>query len=162
MYALDGMGIMRKFFVRAGLWAGVLGCAVVLSGVPAVAESAAADVVVVRAAAESGDAELQYFLGRMYVNGQGVPQSHQEAVKWYRKAADQGYADAQSDLGVMYANGQGIPQNDAEAYFWLVLASVDGGEDSVKARDEVAQRLTPEQRAAVQNRAAAWRPSKPE
>ena len=62
----------------------------------------------------------------------------------------------------MYANGEGIPQNDSEAYFWFLLASVNGDENSVKFRDLVAQRLTPEQRAEVQSRAAAWRPSKPE
>ncbi len=27
----------------------------------------------------------------MYANGQGVPQDHVEAEKWYRLAADQGY-----------------------------------------------------------------------
>jgi TPR repeat protein len=31
----------------------------------------------------------------MYATGQGVPQDHVEAVKWYRKAAEQGYAKAQ-------------------------------------------------------------------
>jgi Spy/CpxP family protein refolding chaperone len=39
---------------------------------------------------------------------------------------------------------------------------VNGDENRTKARDTVAQRLTPEQRAAIQNRAAAWRPSKGE
>ena len=115
-----------------------------------------------RNAADQGDADAQYSLGVSYANGEGVPQKHREAVKWYRKAAEQGDAKAQFNLGRRYALGEGIPQNDSEAYFWAILASVNGDENSVKLRDLVAQRLTPEQRAAVQNRAAAWRPSKPE
>jgi TPR repeat protein len=162
MRTSDGMGIMRKSFVRAGLWAGVLGCVVMLSGVPALAEPTAADVATMRAAAEGGDAEAQNNLGVMYYDGQGIPQNHQEAVKWFRKAAEQGDAAAQHSLGRRYALGQGIPQNDTDAYFWAILASVNGDENSVKLRDLVAQNLTPEQRTAVQSRAAAWQPSKPE
>ena len=37
----------------------------------------------------------QYFIGRMFNNGEGVTQDYKEAAKWYRKAADQGDADAQ-------------------------------------------------------------------
>ena len=37
--------------------------------------------------AEQGDAKAQYNLGQMYYEGQGVPQGHKEAVKWYRLAA---------------------------------------------------------------------------
>ena len=37
----------------------------------------------------------QYNLGVMYDKGQGVPQNHKTAVKWYRLAAEQGDARAQ-------------------------------------------------------------------
>ena len=52
--------------------------------------------------AEKGDARAQVNLGFMYYNGEGVPMTRAEAVKWYRKAADQGYDMAQSKLGFMY------------------------------------------------------------
>jgi TPR repeat protein len=52
--------------------------------------------------AEAGDAEAQYNLGWMYSNGDGVPQDHKEAVKWYRLAAGQGHAEALVNLGNMY------------------------------------------------------------
>ncbi|MDP4855337.1 MAG: SEL1-like repeat protein, partial [Schleiferiaceae bacterium] len=42
--------------------------------------------------ADQGYAQAQYNLGIMYANGQGVPKSDKEAVKWYRKAAEQGDA----------------------------------------------------------------------
>uniref|UniRef100_UPI000667786E tetratricopeptide repeat protein n=1 Tax=Haemophilus influenzae TaxID=727 RepID=UPI000667786E len=49
--------------------------------------------------AEQGDANVQFNLGVMYAEGQGVKQDDFEAVKWYRKAAEQGYANAQANLG---------------------------------------------------------------
>ncbi len=44
----------------------------------------------------------------MYDEGQGVPQDHAEAVKWFRKAANQGDATAQYNLGLMYGKGSGV------------------------------------------------------
>ena len=76
--------------------------------------------------AEMGDAGAQSSLGWMYLNGQGVPQSDQDALNWYRNAAEQGYAAAQSGLGWMYLNGQGVPQNDQEALKWYRLAAKQG------------------------------------
>jgi TPR repeat protein len=45
-------------------------------------------------AAEQGLDFVQFKLGVMYANGQGVPQDYAAAVRWYRLAADQGYAAA--------------------------------------------------------------------
>ena len=39
--------------------------------------------------AEGGDVDAQSLLGLMYGSGYGVPQSDDEAVKWYRMAAEQ-------------------------------------------------------------------------
>ena len=43
-------------------------------------------------AAEEGQVMAQFHLGRMYLDGKGVPKDLEEAVKWFRKAADQGDA----------------------------------------------------------------------
>jgi uncharacterized protein len=64
-----------------------------------------------RKAADQGNANAQFNLGKMYDDGDGVPQDHAEALKWYLKAADQGNASAQFNLGKMYDNGQGVPQD---------------------------------------------------
>ena len=45
-----------------------------------------------RVAAERGDAKAQLDLGVMHCNGEGVPQDHRGAAKWYRLAAEQGHA----------------------------------------------------------------------
>ncbi|MGO9950730.1 MAG: retroviral-like aspartic protease family protein [Dissulfurispiraceae bacterium] len=76
--------------------------------------------------AVQGNAEAQYNLGRMYIEGQGVPRNYAEATKWYRKAAEQGHAGAQHDLGMMYNSGQGVPKDDAEAARWYRKAADQG------------------------------------
>ena len=62
----------------------------------------------------------------MYDNGQGVPQDHKEAAKWFRLAAEQGEAQAQKNLGIMYDNGRGVPQDYKEAVKWYRLAAEQG------------------------------------
>ena len=68
--------------------------------------------------AEQGDVAAQFDLGDRYFNGEGVPQDHGEALRWYRLAADQGLAEAQTLIGAMYANGRGVPQDVSEAVHW--------------------------------------------
>jgi TPR repeat protein len=84
--------------------------------------------------AESGDAEAQFRLGRMFEQGLGrmfdtgrfVRQDYKEAVKWYTKAAEQGDAGAQNNLGQCYRRGQGVPQDYKEALMWLTMAAEQG------------------------------------
>ena len=38
--------------------------------------------------AKQGDADAQFSLGGMYLQGLGVPQDYKTAVKWYRRVAD--------------------------------------------------------------------------
>lgn len=76
--------------------------------------------------AERGDPTAQYLLGSLYEHGQGMPQSHQEAVKWFRKAAEQGNVDAQFSLALAYMFGQGTPQSYEEAAKWFSKAAEQG------------------------------------
>ena len=59
-------------------------------------------------AAEQDNASAQFNLKHMYVNGIGVPQNYQSAIKWFSKAAEQGNTVAQYNLAVMYDNGWGV------------------------------------------------------
>ncbi len=118
-----------------------------------------------RLAAEQGHASAQYNLGVMYADGRGVPQDDVEAVRWFQLAAEQGYAGAQYNLGVMYGTGRGVPQDDETAHMWLNLAASrstgEQREAAVKARDAVAERLTPEDRSQAQRRAREWAAAHP-
>ena len=79
-----------------------------------------------RPLADQGNGRAQYFLGMMYLNGQGVPQDYVEALKWHRLAAAQGVAMAQNDLAVMYELGQGVLQDYVEALKWFRSAAAQG------------------------------------
>jgi len=73
---------------------------------------------------------VQFALGVMYTNGQGVRQDDKEAVKWYRKSAEQGDADAQYNLGVRYDSGQGVRQDYKEAVKWYRKSAEQGDADA--------------------------------
>ncbi len=104
--------------------------------------------------AAQGDADAQYLQGVAYHLGSGVPQSDAEAVKWFRKSAEQGNARAQTVLAECYAAGQGVPQDPVEAYQWASLGVAGGFNGAVVCRDKIAGRLTAEQRAEGEKRAA--------
>ena len=55
------------------------------------------------------DAEVQFYLGTMYANGQGVEKDEAEAAKWYRKAAEHGHAKAKEKLEVLAAERNSDP-----------------------------------------------------
>jgi uncharacterized protein len=115
-----------------------------------------------RMAADQGEALAQDSLGGMYLLGQGVPQDLVEAARWFRMAAAQGEASGQHHLGMMYAKGWGVTQDDVQAYMWLNLAVAESDGErrklAAKARERVAARLMPAQRARGQELARNWRP----
>ncbi len=79
-----------------------------------------------RPLADQGDAKAQFYLGNMYLYGEGVPQNYAEAMKWFRLSAVQGFVGAQYWLGGMYDRGEGVPQDYAEAVKWYRLAAEQG------------------------------------
>ena len=123
---------------------------------PATAQTVDDSIPALTSRAQKGNADAQNSLGLMYDNGQGVPQNHAEAVKWYRLAADQGDARAQFNLGFVYADGQGVPQSDVIAHMWYNLAGAQGVADALKYRDRLASTMTPAQIAEAQRLAAQW------
>jgi hypothetical protein len=86
---------------------------------------------------------------------QGVVKDEVEAVKWYRKATEQNYARAQFNLGLCYANGHGVVKDEVEAYRWFLLAAAQGDEDAKTNISIAERRLTREQIAEGQKRAAS-------
>jgi len=125
-----------------------------------------------RKAAEQGNVEAQFWMGFSYDVGLGVSKDDKEAVKWYRKAAEQGDAAAQWSLGIFCFNGKGVPQDYVEAYKWYNLAAANdltakasaaiGVQSPAELRDQIANRMTPDQIAEGQRRASQFvaRPGK--
>jgi uncharacterized protein len=76
--------------------------------------------------AKQGDAQAQYYLGRMYHFGILMDQNNKKAFEWFEKAAEQRHAGAQCNLGVMYFKGLGVPQSDKQAFAWTEKAARQG------------------------------------
>lgn len=99
-----------------------------------------------RSLAETADhAYAQYYVGMMYLNGQGVTQSHEDAATWFRKAAEHGIPQAQSKLATLYSTGQGLPRDYEFAYAWYAAAAAQGHVQSQQALPEARARLSPEE-----------------
>jgi TPR repeat protein len=72
------------------------------------------------------DAEALYRKACAYRDGDGVPQDHAEAFRWFGIAAEKGHADAQVRLGECYHFGTGIAQDYAQAFHWFRMAAQQG------------------------------------
>ena len=103
--------------------------------------------------AEQGDADVQYNLGWMYQNGEGVLQDYAEAVKWFRLSAKQGETDAQNNLGVMYQSGFGVLQSNVMAHMWSNIASANGHPTSGNLRAFLVERMSNADISAAQQMA---------
>lgn len=70
-----------------------------------------------------GYAPAQYWLGLLYVLGEGCRKSYKKAAEWFLKAAEQGYSLAQHDLGILYRDGLGVPASEHQAAIWFRRAA---------------------------------------
>ena len=103
-----------------------------------------------RQACEGGYAQGCYDLGLMYHEGTGVRQDYSRAVQLYRQACEGRYADGCHNFGSMYAYGTGVLQDDVRAHALFNFAYAQGGGSARRARDMVAERMTPQQIAEAQ------------
>jgi len=75
------------------------------------------------AATNFGDANAQYNLARMRLDGAGVGKDDVEALKWLSLAAEKGHVQAQALLGkVLFAGREGVRPQRARGLMWLTLA----------------------------------------
>ena len=61
----------------------------------------------------------QYYLGMMYLQGQGTEQDDKQAAQWFRRAAENHIPQAQYRLGLLYLRGKGVPKDYEYAYAWF-------------------------------------------
>jgi uncharacterized protein len=79
------------------------------------------------AASYFGDADAQYYLGRLYLAGKGAPRDPMQAARWFRLAANKGQPSAQAMLGSMLVKGDAVVRQAAVGLFWLTLAKDSAG-----------------------------------
>ena len=76
--------------------------------------------------AKKGNPVAQNNIGIMYLDGRGVPQDTQEAVRYLTMAASSGSARGQNSLGALYRTGKGVPQDFVLARRWFTASANQG------------------------------------
>ena len=97
-------------------------------------------------------------LGVYFAEGEGAQRDLVKAAENFRRAANRGVADSQFNLGAMAEQGLGGERSEQEAYYWYSIAGRGGDRDAAAKTRELAARLPPAERAAVDQRAAAFQP----
>ena len=72
-----------------------------------------------------GGAIRDYFLGLMYLRGDGVAKDDARGLSLLKTAADDNYAAAQYQMGKRYYYGRGVARNTALAMSYLLAAAAD-------------------------------------
>jgi len=110
------------------------------------------------AASYFGDADAQYQLGRMLIEGQGGPKDVWQAARWLKLAADKGQYQAQALLGTTLFNGQALPRQVPRGLMYLTLARDAAPQEKGVADLHAAafQQATDDERALALSYLEAW------
>jgi TPR repeat protein len=87
------------------------------------------------AASYFGDADAQYNLGRLYMEGTVAQKDAKLAARWLGLAANKGQYQAQALLGTMLFKGEIMPRQGARGLMWLTLASDAAGPQDTWIKD---------------------------
>jgi len=122
-----------------------------LTGIPnsaVVQDTARAREMFTYAASYFGDADAQYQLGRLYLDG--TPSDPHQAARWFQLAATKGDCRAEAVLGDMLFQGKHVPRQTARGLMWLTLSKDCAGpeENWVKPLyDNTLHRASDDERA---------------
>jgi uncharacterized protein len=79
------------------------------------------------AASYFGDADAQYQLGRLYLDGS--PSDARQAARWFQLSATKGDCRAEAVLGDLLFQGKHVPRQAARGLMWLTLGRDCAGTD---------------------------------
>jgi uncharacterized protein len=122
-----------------------------LTGIPnstVVQDAARAKELFAYAASYFGDADAQYQLGRLYLDG--TPSNPHEAARWFQLAATKGDCRAEAVLGDMLFQGQKMPRQAARGLMWLTLSKDCAGSEEAWVKplyDNAFRRASEDDRA---------------
>jgi TPR repeat protein len=106
------------------------------------------------AASYFGNADAQYNLARMYLDGVGDQRDPKYAGRWLLQASQKGQYQAQALLGQMLFNGDLGARQPARGLMWLTLARDNAGPEEVWINEAYTSAL---KRASEDDRAMAGR-----
>jgi TPR repeat protein len=104
-------------------------------------------------AARMGKPRAEFLVGRMYMNGDGLRKSTDDAFDWLEKAADGGIGEAQFDLGLLYAR----VGNYRKSYFWFRVLSRSGYPGASQNAARLAKTLSAPEIEDADRRARQWK-----
>jgi TPR repeat protein len=110
-----------------------------------------------QALAETSDhGYAQYYMGMMYMKGQGVEQDYKSAGEWFRKAAENRIPQAQFKLGKLYMKGEGVPRDYEFAYAWFSVGAEHKHDKSINAVSTAMENLSREELTEANKLAANY------
>ncbi len=59
-------------------------------------------------------------------------------------------------LGMMHSSGNSVPVDLVSAHKWFNLAAMQGNQDAIRLRQEIAEQMSEAEIAAAQRAARAW------
>ena len=92
----------------------------------------------------------QYYLGVMYMKGQGVEQNYEEASKWLLKAAENRLPQAQYKLANLYTEGKGVAKDFESAFIWYSVGAAHKHQLSIAAVDKAREKLSDDEYKAAE------------
>jgi uncharacterized protein len=97
------------------------------------------------------DPDAQYYLARLYLNGNGAPHDPRTAARWFGLSAQKGQCQAQAMLGAILFAGDHVPRQAARGLMWLTLAKANAQSSDqawvAKLYDSAYQQSTEDERA---------------
>ena len=100
------------------------------------------------AASYFGDADAQYRLGRLYLDG--TPSDPHQAARWFQLAATKGDCRAEAVLGDLLFQGRNVPRQAARGLMWLTLSKDCAGSEETWVKplyDNAFHRASEDERA---------------
>jgi TPR repeat protein len=86
------------------------------------------------------ESEAQYYLARLYLDGNGAPHDPRQAARWFGLSAQKGQCQSQAMLGAMLFAGDHVPRQAARGLMWLTLAK-DNSKDGAASDQAWINRL---------------------
>lgn len=102
------------------------------------------------AASYFGDADAQYSLARLYLDGHGAQKDPRQAIRWLALAANKGQYRAQALLGSFLFTGDLVPRQAARGLMWLTLARDNAPINDrwiIEAHEAASNQATDDERA---------------
>ncbi|CEJ13387.1 Sel1 repeat protein [bacterium YEK0313] len=111
------------------------------------------------AASTFGDADGQFRLGRMFLEGQGTQRDARQAARWLSLAAGKSHYRAQAVLGHMLFVGRDVPRQAPRGLMYLTLAKEAASESDTwitEMYDEAMRTASDDERGVALRMVEAW------